>query len=496
MAEEVRICLLKGLGGTFEMNEKQLTGINSPAPRYFGPLSRALNLLSDMTFGYDKLNYSAVTKTSVGILNVTSGYYDGESCIYSMQTNQSDLGIAILWYPPEGENLALHPIYVIDIPNMVSRYIILTQTYDSDVMGVFANAATPQVWLMFALLSIVFWLVIKMHFRMENKMNASQRSRDDSLYEVLTHLFQVETIDYTGASMKLLSIFASVLSFMVITYLTISMKTDIVVVEEPDMIDSYDDLLKKPNIHLTFPMFGDILSKFEFADPKSKERRAYERSLKFVGDRNEMLFHAVGMDMVQLIDIIRGIAFEKDRRTVAIILDAYRAIAKNFACYLKVIYSRSVDIAVQQSTNFYVWSSQDVDAQESTLAFAYSAFYKSPYLKKIHGRMKLIFAMGFKNIWNRFIDVLPVEEKMSEREGDIFRSCRADDYHNNMPHVDCAPFAMVQFRALTITCGVLLVLSVVALVREKYKKRSRHPRFSFKLRRNKVAADESSGAAD
>ena len=64
----------------------------------------------------------------MGIFNSATGFYDEQSCLYSMQTNQSDLGIVVLWYPPEGENLEPHPIYMVDISNMVSRYIILTQT--------------------------------------------------------------------------------------------------------------------------------------------------------------------------------------------------------------------------------------------------------------------------------------------------------------------------------------------------------------------------------
>ena len=77
----------------------------------------------------------------------------------------------------------------------------------------------------------------------------------------------------------------------------------------------------------------------------------------------------------------------------------------------------------------------------------------------------------------RLGNVLPVDDKMKGREGDAFRNCKADDYHQNLPHVECAPFAPVQFRALTITCGVLLVLSVVAIVYEKCYKRPKHPIF-------------------
>ena len=93
--------------------------------------------------------------------------------------------------------------------------------------------------------------------------------------------------------------------------------------------------------------------------------------------------------------------------------------------------------------------------------------------------MSLGFEMGFENMLDRSADISP--EKMgNQQEGDIYRSCLADDYRQNMPQVECAQFAPVQFKALTITCGVLLVLSVAVFARELYKKRPG-------LRANKVA---------
>ena len=476
------------------MNEKQLTGTNSPGPRYSGPMAPALNSFLEIIFGNDRLNYTAVLKSSMGIFNSTTGYYDEESCLYSMQTNQSDIGFASLWYPVQGKNLKSHPFYRSDIVKMFSAYRVVDQTYDSDVMGVFADAFTPGVWLTVALSCFVFWLMIKTHVRMRNKMDTSQTTRDDSLYEVLTHLFQVETIDYKGACMKAVSLFASVLSFVVIGYFTCSMKTDIVVVQDPDLINSYDDLLTKPNIRMMFSGLSDTFSKFESADPQSKERRAYERSLKFVGgDRRKMIIHPAGMDILQVIDEFREIISEKNRRTVACLLKTHARGVRNLACYLKVLLSRTANVAGRKNMNFYAWMSQDPDVKENILTLAYSAFYKSPYLKKVQKRMKWFFAMGFENLLDRFANILPVDDKMKDREeGDTFRNCKADDYHHNLPHVECSPFAPVQFKSLTITCGVLLALSVVAVVREKYNKRPKHPKFG----QNKVAVVGPSGVTD
>ena len=491
MAEEVRICTLKGLGGTIEMSAKQLTGTDSPGPRYSGPFAPMLNLFLGMMFGNDRLNYTTVLKTSMGNYNATSGYYDEDSCLYSMQTNQSDLGIASLRYPVEGKHLKSHPFYWSDTVKMISQYRVLSQTYDSDVMGVFAYAFTHGVWLTVGLSCLVFWFITKLHLHMRNKFKRSKITRDDSLYEILSHLFQVETIDYKATCMKLVSLFASVLSFVVIVHFTCSMKTDIVVVQEPDLINSYDDLITKPNIRLMFSGLSDTFSAFESADPQSKERRAFERSLKFVGgDRSQMIVNPAGMDILELMEQFRQFNFEKNRRSVACILDNHVRVGMNMACYLKVLLTRSADAAARKELNFYTWLSQDPDAKETILTLAYSASYNSPYLEKIHKRMKLTFAMGFEKIMGRFANILPVDDKMKDREeGDTFRNCLADDYHRNLPHVEFASFAPVQFKALSITCGVLLVLSVAAHVREKYNKKPKH----LKFKHNKVAVAGQSG---
>ena len=297
--------------------------------------------------------------------------------------------------------------------------------------------------------------------------------------------------------MKVLSLFASVLSFVVIVHFTCSMKTDIVVVPEPDMINNYDDLVK-PNIRLLFSSISDTLSKFESADPQSKERRAFERSLKTVGgDKNEMIIHLAGNNLHDVFDNMAEIALERKGRTVAPILSSQIQVATNVICYLKLLLSRSGNAASKQSMNYYSWTSQDPNVKEDLLTSVYSAFYKSPYLDKVHKRMKWIVAMGLNSMWDRINDVLPTGDKMSDhKDGDMFRSCKAKDYRQNLPQVEFAPFAPVQFKALTITCGVLLVLSVVTFAREKYKKGSSHPKFSFKLRHNKVAVAGMSAVAD
>ena len=75
------------------MKVKQLTETNSLVPTYTGPLSKATNLFVYLLFGNDRLNYTLTLKKSVGTLNATSGYYNEGSCLYSMQTNESNFAV-------------------------------------------------------------------------------------------------------------------------------------------------------------------------------------------------------------------------------------------------------------------------------------------------------------------------------------------------------------------------------------------------------------------
>ena len=498
MGEQVRICLFETLAQVLKINVlkcngsrcsrgRKLTWTNSPPPTYRGYFSASSNLFIRSIFGEDRLNYTLTLKHSIGIFNSTSGHYDEESCLYSMQTNQSDFTMAWTWYPVKGENLKALPLYRSEKVKMISYYTVHEQTYDMDAMGVFAYAFTPGVWLTVALLCLAFWLITKMHVRIKNRMDTSQMTRDDSLYEVLTHLFQVETIDYTGPSMKTVSLFASVLSFLVILHFTCSMKTDIVVVKDPDLVNNYDDLLTKPDIRLMFSSLDDTLSKFESAHPQSKERRAFERSLSAVGgDKRKMIIHLTDF---RLHNSIQDIAFEKDRRTVVPILSSQTEAATNIICYAKI----RCDHSPYDCKNFFSWTSEDPDAREDIMTSVHSAFYKSPYLEKVQRRVKWFVAMGLNTIWDRINDVQLVRHIYRvSKDSPMYRKCRAKDYRENLPQAEFAPFAPVQFKALTITSGVLLVVSVVAFAREKYKKRLKHrPR----LVQNKVAVAAPGGVA-
>ena len=489
MSQAVRLCFLKGLGGAYELDERAEM-VNSVAMKYTGPLSDAMNLLYEGTFGHDLLNYTVVKKSSIGIFNATSGYYDEDSCLYSMQTNESDFGFATPLYPVQGENLVQENLYFSDITHLFSSYEVSARTYDSDVMGVFMEAFSIGFWFMFTLVSLVFWFLIKLHVRMERRL-VSRRKRDDSLYQMLTHMFQVETIDYEGPSIRIASLFASTFSFFVFACFTNSMKTDIVVVEEPNIVRNYDDLLRQQNLRLIFPMFGDVFRQFSLAPRHTKERQAFEKSLKYVGDEKEMFLYPAGMDMLQLIDFLRDVGFEKNRRSVGLLLEIYTSTARNFACILKVLLSRSVTNKLKdEGMTFYTWASKDADARDSILTLAHSAFYQTPYLAKIYKRVTRLSNMGFEQMFQRHIAKMPtgVVTIKGHDEGDMYRNCLADDYRQNLPHVECAPFTPKQFKALVITCGVILLLSLVAFFCENRKQRRRNRKLAMRFAHKRRAA--------
>ena len=493
MSQAVRLCFLKGLGGAYELDERAEM-VNSVAMKYTGPLSDAMNLLYEGTFGHDLLNYTVVKKSSIGIFNATSGYYDEDSCLYSMQTNESDFGFATPLYPVQGKNLVQQNLYFSEQIHLFSRYEVSTRTYDADVMGVFKDAFSPEVWLIFPIVTLIFWFLIKLHIRMENRLLFHKNNRDDSLYEVLTHIFQVETIDYEGPSVRIASLFASIFSFLIFAYFTNSMKTDIVVVEEPDIVRNYDDLLRQPRLRLIFPMLGDAFGQFELAPHHTKERKAFEKSLKFVGDKRKMLLHPAGMDMLQLIDFMRDVGFERNRRTVGCLLGIYTGTARTFACVLKVLLSRSITNKLKdESINFYSWASKDAEAKENILTWTHSAFYHTPYLAKIHKRVTWVSNMGFREMFLRHISKMPSDllTIKDHNEGDMYRNCLADDYHQNLPNVKCAPFTPKQFKALIITFGVMSILSFAVLVHENSKNQSKLRTLVMKYGHNRRAAGRS-----
>ena len=469
--EKLRLCFLSSMDGLCNFNGKR-EGTFSGPPLYEGPASDTINTIAESIFGRDKLNYTVTLKNSIGTLNHTTGMYEEDSCLYSMQMNQSDIGFAMSGHPLQAKHLQAYPPYFSDNTYLFSHYNASIDVKPADFVQALGDIFSLDVWICFITFTFTFWLIVKLYV----KYITHGAMRDDALYEVLTHLFQVETIDYQGPSMRVTSLFVTLLSFYIIGYFTMSMKTDIVVVPDPFVARSYDDLLSRNRIRLVFVKLIDTSDRFEFAEPGSKENRLWVKSLDDLGSRSAMFFQVAGDHLVGMLRWMKDLLLDPKFVPVSPVSELYVKTAWRLGCLVKIYYLRKFQLESEHKRKvlmgMHYWTSRDPNSKEYTMSMVHSAAYKSPYLEKIHRRTSWAFALGAVLMASRNLD-RPVEGlwKMENREeGNVFRSCLAKNYRDNLPLVKFAPFALEQFNTLSYLYGLLIALAFICMAGEKTRK--------------------------
>lgn len=489
MAETLRLCLYAGVSGIFEPKKKYLSEVNSDGPKYVGPLGPSFNLLVRAIFGRNKFNYTSIVGNSTEQFDSSSGFYTQGSCMYSMQMNESDFSTTFVSHPLMASNLKQLQPFVSDKLYLFSRYNVSTQIYAADFVKALATVFTVELWMLISLFILMFWVLIKLNVKLVGKfVHRKHKVTKDHLYRVMAQVFNDDYITTETLSMKVSSIFLTLFSFYFVTYLSLLINTDIIVVAEPSIINTYDDLLAKARIKILFmPMF-DSFNPFEFADPGSKEGQIWKRSLESVGqDRSKMVIRYSGSKAGKLLEVAQDVSFDSTVDTVAIVSEFNKFSAKFGGCIIKVmiVHKRLLDRNRASALNFYGWLAKDPASQEYILSLAHSTQNKSPYLKQVTTRLAWASNLGLPgmflyNLKQQPVDLIRIE---NSEEGDTYRGCLSENYRENMPQVSCAAFQPVQFKVLSYIFAGLMATGMYCFLCEIHYKRKAK---CFKLKKRRL----------
>lgn len=472
----LRLCLFHGVTGSMEIADDQLAGTLSNGPRYQGPLSEPINMFIKMLFGPNHLNYTSVLRDDSASFNTTTGYWHESTCYYSMQMNESDYGIGWTPHPLVGRNLEPLPVYMEDNIYIVSRYIVSNATTNADFVESLFDIFYWQVWLCVLVFCFIFWTLMKLNLKFVDGRNR----RDDSLYELLTHLFQVESIDYTGPGIQIVSFCVTFLSFFFFAYFTNLMRTNIILVKEPDIIRTYDDLLNVPHARILFPKLAGPQSQFEFADPEAKERKLWDKAMAEAGgDKSKLFIQMGGSDSLKMVQNIGEFGLLGNITGVMLINQVYQRMLRETLCRAKVwMMKLRTEVVVRHESisymdtlsKFYCWSVKDPDAREYILTWARSSSYKGGLKDEIDKRITWAVDMGLNSAYQRQMarPAMKMDTINNHDEGDFYRSCLADDYRDNLPFVPFAAFSLKQYNALLKFYAWMLLVLPICVVFEMF----------------------------
>ena len=372
---------------TFEVADyesKWATGqIHEEFPRIKGPFSHFFNSWTPYFSKSLRANFSLEIDQEAGTKK-KDGTLTG--CYRKIQDNQSDISIIPTDYPTIDYN-RVDPYQIL----MESSLKILSAYHSEPKPDVFFNdfiltsikSFDGHTW--FAVLSMVLafaglWITKRALFPDKEDVSL-RRTIFETLWDTLLLFISQESTDYYKFVDRFLSILMTLAFFLLTNIYFGLMSTDLVSVTKPSVINSYQDIMNRPN---TTPVFiaqsasnqvfedayedddGSIQAKFW---TKYKDKVLIADPYADLEKMNQIIQEAVDLKRVL---IMTGLATDGMQRTM---------------CKFKLGY--------QLFPNVYTWVSKDPDArmQQKGLIMR-NGMKQTPQLKALRRKIRRIFETG------------------------------------------------------------------------------------------------------
>ena len=236
-------------------------------PVFTGGAAPLFDFLFEQGFhGNENYNWTAVIAHEFGS-KFENGSYSG--CMGSMIRNESDVAVAPIDYPIDNFESVIPSQALFEAPiAILSPYIIKNESaVEVDFLRASMFTFGIDVWtvtlLIFILGSLSFY-VRKIFLSSEKISRNNKKDIFDSFYDSFAHLMLVDFEDFEDAFGKITSITLTFAGFMLILYWQNLMSTDLFIVEKPETIDDYKDILKREGLHVHF--LAQLTDYLEFRD--------------------------------------------------------------------------------------------------------------------------------------------------------------------------------------------------------------------------------------
>ena len=462
-------------------------------PLFSGPYAEGYNLMIQAGFGRERYNYSSVIESTYGILNGTTGMFDG-GCMAALQEHRADAAVLYAPFPVLVPGLRQNQVYDEDRLVILSSYTIKDTDRLNDVVENFFYAFDPPLWLVIFGLEFVFYFLFKVLLNLEHWKTKIDRligknwhppAPKNALYQVLTHLLQVETMEYQTNCLQFASFLATLVSFLILLYLSNLLNASIVIEDPPEVIQSYDDILKVPIIRPLFIRLQNDYKEFEFAPPNSKERKIWQKALKHYS-RDDLFIKSNAAPV--LFSFLMNVHKEMNekRKTLGIMSKFLAPIAQCTICAVKAraLVNKEVSeefkrAGMKAQLHSYAYLSSDPSVKGRLVGPVFSANFTSPLSRRIDKRCENIFEFGIfskvkADLRRPFSDIT----RFNEYQHKQYKDCIQDDYHQNM-HLhenDFSPMHIGQFVGAAILYSSIVAAALLVLLLESRKRRSNRVR--------------------
>ena len=429
--------------------------IRKEFPKFQGAWSYFVENTLSRIFETLNANISVIVESEMGTKK-KNGTLTG--CFRSIRDNESDISMIIHDYPTiDYDKVDPYQIITEEPLKIVSAYHSKTEADVSfnDFILTSIKSFDSQTW--FAVLSMVLaffglWMMKRTLF-LDNEYVSLRKRIADTLWDTLLFFISQESTDYYKFMDRLLSILMT-LSFFLLTNIYFGlMSTDLVTVTKPTVINSYQDIMNRPNITPIFHAMMNDYKEFEDAYEDNEDSiqakfwAKYKDKLETLGPYSDP---ARGVNVLAEVANLNGVLIMH-----GVVADAVR----RMICELKV--------GCRLYENSYTWISRDPDTRmQKKVLIMRNGMKQTRYLKTLRRKLRSVLESG---ILSNQIDVAsknglpPIIPRGPHSQ---VERCISDEIIYAHASVDTV--VIENFRVLLVLLAVMLPASIIVLLIELY----------------------------
>ena len=259
-----------------------------------GPFKFIVNEIIDYIWSRP-VNYTLTVASSLGT----------DGCQALIARNQSDVVLGLVDFPINEEYEKVNPVIT-----FMEEPLVIIQAYNrtrhneklADIVKQSLDSFSISLWMSIVCFVLVMGIMFGIREKLlENdyKMGGNEDDEEDSyppIFYAFVCFIQHDSMDFSDFTRRILTLVLSVASFIIITgYFCNLMATDMVVVDKPDVMSSYDDILERPEVTVLFLKQLSDYEHFRDADKDSKEYKLWKVMTTERSNESETLFDAQGI---------------------------------------------------------------------------------------------------------------------------------------------------------------------------------------------------------
>ena len=457
--ETLRICTVDVKSVLSLRNDISIDKVNDIKPYLEGILGSTFNLLVDVIWS-QPINYTISIASSFGT----------DGCQGMIAKNQSDVSIALVDFPVNEDYEKVNPIV-----RFMEEPLFILQAYNrthrrqlADIVKQSFQAFSISLWMSIVCFVLFMGIFLKIREKVLQHEGPSLRLRRDlwlgrrkpwkqntsyPFFESFSFFIQHDSNDFSDATRRIITLTISISSFVIITgYFCNLMATDMVVVDKPDVMNTYDDILSRPGV---ISLFGKLVSEYEHfrdADKDSKQYKLWKVMTTERSTEDEIL-----MDPKEMSGITSHFFKATNGLNVLIGSRGFESGARTTFCRLKQVLGNFPDLMtyapVDPDSPRY---GKGMIFRQTNIAFLFTA------AKRARRAVEAGYGVIMKKEWDE--STLSFDVGDTKVHSDDFRDCMSPTLVMDKPEYQAA--YPENYRSLTIFLAVSLLIPLEILLME------------------------------